>query len=297
MKFKALALTLTSTLTLNLSLLFVGLVAQPASAACQPSATQGFATGSAISANQVLVCATESKQSTTVSASKPTVPTKSTKPTLGKSQAIAVTSNCPTQVRTTEQIVAATLAGCAVPGPSTPPVRVVVSRPGKPARTESSVSASSQSAVAALSARALAISASQQLLRVGEAVVLSSDAAEHEKTAVILGRLGFVRFTPVAFEWTGETFQSSPVAVASFATPGIKSIALKVTYSASTRFSLSENWSRVGEVAEVAAFYLEVGEVKVGELKVQPADPISKPRLSARLVSANCEVKPSSYRC
>lgn len=187
---------------------------------------------------------------------------------------------------------AATLAGCAVPGPSAPPVRAVVSRPGNPARTESNISASSQSAEAALSARALAISASQQLLRVGEAVVLSSDAAEHEKTAVILGRLGFVRFTPVAFEWSGETLQSSPVAVASFATPGIKSIALRVTYLASTRFSLSENWSRVGEVAVSATI-----EVKVDEFRVQPADPTSKPRLSARLVSANCEVKPSSYRC
>ena len=268
-------------------LLFVGLGSQSASAACLPSTGSGFATGSAISGNQVVVCAKESQQSNSVSASKPVVSTKTSKTTPGKKPAVTAKVNCPTQVRTTEQIVSAALAGCPIVGPSAPPSRVVTVKPGKPAIAEARVLGYSQSDEAVLSPRALFIAASQAVVRVGEAVVLTSDAGEHEKTAVILGRIGFVRFTPVDFEWLGAGVQRSPVAVTSFSTEGTKPISLQVVYFASTRFSLSEQWVRVGSVTANATI----------ALKVENFEPTKLPRLTPRLVSASCETKPSSYRC
>ena len=265
----------------------MGLSSQSASASCLPSTGSGFATGSVISGNQVVICAKESQQSSSVSTSKPVASTKTSKTTPGKSQTTTPKINCPTQVRTTEQIVSATLAGCPIVGPSAPPARVVTGKPGKPAIAEARVSASSQSAEAALSPRALAIVVSQTVLRVGEGVVLTSDAGEHEKTTVILGRLGFVRFVPVEFEWLVDGVQRSPVAVASFSTEGTKPISLQVVYLASTRFSLSEQWVRVGSVTANANFAVTVENI----------EPTKRPRLTPRLVSASCETKPSSYRC
>ena len=268
-------------------LLFLGLGSQSANAECRPALGSGFATGSVIAGNQVVVCAKESQQATSVSTSKPVASTKTTKTTPGKPQTVAPKINCPTQVRTTEQIVAATLAGCRIPGPSAPPARVVMVKPGKPAVAEARVSSSSQSAEASLSPRPLYIAASQAVLRVGEGVVLTSDAGEHEKTAVILGRLGFVRFTPVEYSWLVEPAQSSRVAVTAFSAAGTKSISLQVVYLASSRFSLSEAWVRVGLVTAAAAI----------EVKVENIEPAKTPKLRARLVSASCETKPSSYRC
>lgn len=268
-------------------LFFLGLGAQSASAECRPALGSGFATGSVIAGNQVVVCARESQQTTSVSTSKPVASTKTTNTTPGKPQTVAPKINCPAEVRTTEQIVAATLAGCRIPGSSAPPARVVTSKPGKPAVADARVSSSSQSAEAALSPRPLYIAASQTVLRVGEAVVLTSDAVEHEKTAVILGRNGFVRFTPVEHSWLVEPAQSSPVAVTTFSAAGTKPITLQVVYLASSRFSLSEAWVRVGLVTTTAAI----------EVKVENIEPAKTPKLRARLVSASCEAKPSSYRC
>lgn len=268
-------------------LFFLGLGSQSASAACLPSAGSGFATGSVISGNQVVVCARESQQSGSVSTSKPVASTRTTKTTPGKQQTVTPKLNCPAQVRTTEQIVAATLAGCPIVGPSYPPSRAVTVKPSKPAIAKERISTSSQSEEVSLSPSRLSISASQTLLRVGEAVVLTSDATEHEKTAVILGRLGFVRFTPVGFEWFADGVQRASVAVTSFSKEGTKSISLQVVYLASTRFSLSEQWVLVGSVTANARI----------EVKVENIEPAQQPRLAPRLVSASCETKPSSYRC
>lgn len=279
MKFKCLSLIC--------SLFFLGLGYQSASAECLASTGSGFATGSVISGNQVVVCARESQQSSSVSTSKSVASTKTTKTIPGKPQTVTPKLNCPAQVRTTEQIVSATLAGCPIVGPSAPPARVVTVKPGRPPVAEARVASSSQSAEAALSPRALSIVASQMVLRVGEGVVLTSDAGEHEKTAVILGRLGFVRFTPVEHWWLVEPAQSSPVAVTAFSATGTKPISLRVVYLASTRFSLSEQWVLVGSVVANATI----------EVKVENIEPAKTPKLGARLVSASCETKPSSYRC
>jgi hypothetical protein len=274
-------------LSLICSMFFLSLGSQSANAGCLPAEGSAFATGSVISGNQVVVCAKESQQSSSYSTSKPIASTKTGKTTPGKTQTTTPKINCPTQVRTTEQIVAATLAGCPIVGPSAPPSRVVTVKPGKSAIAEARVSSSSQSAEVALSPRSLSIAASETVIRVGEGVVLTSDAGVHEKTAVILGRLGFVRFTPVEFEWLVDGVQSSPVAVTSFSTEGTKPISLQVVYLASTRFSLSEQWVRVGSVTANAAI----------ALKVENFEPARRPRLTPRLVSASCETKPSSYRC
>ncbi len=264
-------------------LLLVGLQPQAAQANCTTSQPTGFSTGSAITGNRVVICATESNQKTTTS--------KSTSTTTGKlksygSAPLVPKPICPTAVSTTEQIVAAALAGCKIPGPSRPPAsKPTTSR--KIESTTSNVSATSQSAQAVLEPQPLAITASKTVLQVGESVLLSSDAADHEKVAVILGRPGFVRFTPFRYQWSVAGAQDSAVAVAAFSSSGEKPLSLQLTYRASTRFSLSESWVFVGLVTARADHQVSVIEA-VQTIAGRPMP---------RLVRGSCESWPSSYRC
>ena len=239
--------------------------------------------GSAVTGNRVVICATESSQKTTTS--------KSTSTTTGKPKSSGSSPSlpkpvCPTAVSTTEQIVAAALAGCSIPGPSRPPAAKPAT-PRKIESTTSSISATSQSAQAVLEPQPLVIQASKSVLQVGESVLLSSDAADHEKSAVILGRSGFVRFTPVSYQWSAGGAQESAVAVAAFSSSGQKQLSLQLTYRASTRFSLSETWVFVGLVTAAADYQVLVIE----------AVQTSAPRPSPRLVKGSCESWPSNYRC
>ena len=233
--------------------------------------------------NRVVICATESSQKTTTS--------KSTSTTTGKPKSSGSSPSlpkpvCPTAVSTTEQIVAAALAGCSIPGPSRPPAAKPAT-PRKIESTTSSISATSQSAQAVLEPQPLVIQASKSVLQVGESVLLSSDAADHEKSAVILGRSGFVRFTPVSYQWSAGGAQDSAVAVAAFSSSGQKQLSLQLTYRASTRFSLSEPWVFVGLVTAAADYQVLVIE----------AAPTISPKLVPRLVKGSCEGWPSNYRC
>jgi len=271
-----------SVLSATLLLLFL-FQPQAAQANCTTSQSTGFSAGSAITGNRVVICATESSQKTTVS--------KSISTTTGKTKGSGSTPSlskpvCPTAVSTTEQIVAAALAGCHIPGPSRPPA----AKPAAPRKIESStsnLSATSQSAKAVLEPQPLVIQASKNVLQVGESVLLSSDAADHEKSAVILGRSGFVRFTPLSYQWTVAGAQDSAVAVAAFSSTGQKPLSLQLTYRASTRFSLSEPWVFVGLVTAAADYQV---------LVIEAAQSIA-PRPSPRLVRGSCESWPSSYRC
>jgi hypothetical protein len=125
------------------------------------------------------------------------------------------------------------------------------------------------------------------VLQVGESVLLSSDAADHEKSAVILGRAGFVRFTPLSYRWSVASAQNSAVAVAAFSSSGQKPLSLQLTYRASTRFSLSEPWVFVGLVTSSADHQVLVIE----------AVPSIAPKPAPRLVRGSCESWASSYRC
>jgi hypothetical protein len=262
---------------------FFGLQPQAAQANCITSQTHGFSASSAVSGNRVVICATESSQKATS--------TNATSTTTGKSKSSGNTPAlpkpiCPTVVRTTEQILAAALAGCKIPGPSRPPA----SKPATPSKIESTttnVSATSQSAQAFLEPQPLVMTASKNVLQIGESVLLTSDAAGHEKSAVILGRPGFVRFTPLSYRWSVASAQDSAVAVAAFSSSGLKPLSLQLTYRASTRFSLSEPWVFVGLVTSTTHHQVLVIE----------AAQTTAPRPSPRLVKGTCESWPSSYRC
>jgi len=264
-------------------LLLVGLQPSAAQANCTTSKSAGFSAGSVVTGNRVVICATESSQKMTAS--------KSTSTTTGKPKSSGSTPSlpkpvCPTVVSTTEQIVAAALAGCSIPGPSRPPATKPAT-PRKIESTTSNISATSQSAQAVLKPQALVVSASKSVLQVGESFVLSSDAADHEKSAVILGRPGFVRFTPVSYQWSVGGAQDSAVAVAAFSSSGQKSLSLQLTYRASTRFSLSEPWVFVGLVTSTADHQV---------LVLEAAQSIAL-RPSPRLVRGSCESWLSTYRC
>lgn len=255
--------------------------ATAARAACTASASGAFSSGSAVVGNQVVICANSSTSNTAAKT------TSNLTTTVVKTPATVVPKPvCPTSVATTAQIVAAALLGCAIPGPSKPPVAVVVTKPK--ATTTAVVSSASLADQAAFTPNAVTIAVSKTSLSPGESAILMSNAATHERSAAILGRVGYVRFVPVDYSWMadGGWSASGAVAIASFQGVGNKQVSLTVGYQASYRFGLADPWSPVGVVTVSAATSLEV---------LQPPPPAAK--LTPHLVWSNCSVHPSGYRC
>lgn len=180
-----------------------------------------------------------------------------------------------------------------MPGPSAKPPST--SKPTLSAKSKSieAISTSGQSDQALFSPEPFSIQPSSSTAQTAEAVVFTSDARDHERSALILGRLGYVRFVPVSFSWAHAPGQNSPVAVLSFATSGTKSVSLQVTFQASSRFSLAEPWVVVGDVVATAQTSVEVAEPSTRI----PAQPLAKTKVKPRLVFAACETLPSAYRC
>ena len=258
-------------------------VTEPAHAACTASGAGSFSAGSQIVGNQVLICA-NSSSSTSTAKSTTSVTSKSV-----TTKSIAAPKPvCPTSVSTTAQIVAAALLGCKIPGPSQPPVAIVVTKPK--VATSLVMQPTSLSDQAAFSPNAVAISASKNSLTVGESSILTTDAATHERSATILGRIGYVRFVPVGFSWHSDsTFTATgAVAIASFDSVGTHAVSLKVDYAATYRFSLTEAWTAAGTVTSLASTTLQVSQTN----QTMPTA-----RLVGHLVWANCMVHASSYRC
>jgi hypothetical protein len=273
---------------------------EAARAACSPKSANGFASDSSITDNQVLVCATATVQKSVANATSAKTSVKSTlksAPVAKPEANMPAKSNCPSAVATTAQIVAAALAGCKIPGPSSPPavsakpVATVKSADKVVTQVAKSNFSAAQSDQALFSPQPLAIQTSVELAEINQGVIFTSDAREHVRAAVILGKTGYVRFEPVAFAWSTSSEPGSPVSVASFATTGTKNISLRVDYRASTRFSLAEPWQIVGQVFVVAEASIEI---------VEPAKSRGTPprtKVMPRLVFASCETMPSAYRC
>ena len=257
--------------------------AGPAQAACTAAAGGGFSSASQIVDNQVLVCAKSG--SSTVSAKSTT--STSTKSTTTKAIAPAKPA-CPTSVSTTAEIVSAVLLGCKVPGPSQPPAVSLVIKPK--VTTVLVVQPNSQTDQAAFSPDAVAISASKVSMSVGESSILNTNALTHERSASILGRIGYVRFVPMGYTWQSDSSWSATgaVAIASFDTVASHKIGVVVHYAASYRFSLAEAWIQTGTVTASANTTLQITE---------PAAPAPISKLVGHLVWANCVVHVSSYRC
>jgi len=257
--------------------------AVPAMAACTAGSSSGFSAGSAIVGNQVVLCA-NSSAATNSSATK----TTSTKTIANTPKQVAQPKPvCPTSVATTAQIVAAALLGCPIPGPSKPPVAVVVAKPKVTTTNSAAISVASDSA--AFTPNPLAINSSLSVLAIGQSAILTSDAVSHERSAVILGRVGYVKFVPSEYRWSADSgwSASGAASVVNFSTAGSKLVSLEVGYLASYRFSLTEVWQPVGTVLVHAELPLEV----------QAPAPPPATRLVGHLVWANCKVHPSAYRC
>jgi hypothetical protein len=275
-------------------LLFSSLNVQPAHAGCAPTSSSAFASDSSISNNQVLVCASATQQKTTSSTSS--INSKTVSKTVSK---VPPQANCPGSVTIIAQIFAATLAGCKIAGPvlppAPPPKPVATLKVAEKVSSKSSTTKSlaAQSDQALFSVQPLKIQPSTELAQTGESVILTTNALEHESTASILGRIGYVRFVPVAYSWSIDSAGDSPVAVASYSASGTKSISLRVTYRASSRFSLSEPWQPVGQVFANAETQLEIVE----PAKQPSPAATARARAKPRLVFASCETKPSTYRC
>ena len=264
------------TLTLFLSQFFA---AQPAQAACTPGSGAAFSTGSAIVANQVVLCANAESVATTIKRSQTTV-TRS-QPAI---PVVVVKPLCPDTMVTTAQIVAAALLGCKIIGPSNPPAAVVVTKP----KVAQSSALSQQTDSAAFSPNDVTAFASPGQATVFSAILLTSNAVEHERTAIVLGRTAYVRFVPIKFDWLceGQALGGS-IAVASFATPGQKQIDLSVSFDASYRFGLSDAWIAVGVVTRSAST-----QVIAIDAPKQVA-----PKTKPRLVWTSCQKHLSNYRC
>lgn len=254
-------------------------------AACQTSKSSGFTANSQISDNQVLVCA--SANSSSSSSAKPAAPKSVPAKSAAKPAAPRLQPDCPMTVSTTEQIVAAALQGCAIPGPSKPPatpskpvVRIV-----KPVLARVDESLQDQTLV---SADAVQITASATRVAVGQGVWLSSSAISHERTALVLGRTAFVKFEPASQIWSGhQGNQDSRIVVFNFANAGVHRITLTAGYQASYRFSLIEPWQPIGLVYSIDSVDIEVFEAVV----------VVERRSSPRLVFGTCVTHASDYRC
>lgn len=253
----------------------------PANAACTVGGSSGFSSGSAVVGNQVVLCANSSGSSAS-STSK----TSTTKTTVTK-KALTVVVVCPTSVSTSAEIVAAALLGCPIPGPSRPPTKTVVVAPKTAVAKTQVISAASDQA--AFKPNGVSIVASQLTLQIGESVVLTSDAMVHERSAAILGRIGYVQFVPSAFHWSSDSgwAASAPVVTASFDSAGAKNVRLTVDYQASYRFSLTEPWVLIGLVSAGTQ----------AELNVITAQQAAQTKRAPLLVWSNCVVHPSAYRC
>lgn len=267
-------------IVLVLALIFSQLVAvQPAQAACNAGSGSAFSSGSAIVNNQVILCAitdssvvtTKRSQTSTTTVVKPLVAVKS--------------PVCPSVTLTTAQIVAAALLGCKILGPSNPPAPVVVVKP----KVTNSSAVSQQTDSAAFVPNEIAIASTPSSAPVFVSILLTSNAVEHERTAVVLGRTAYVRFAPIKYSWAAEVGQlnEGAIAVIAFATPGQKQIDLTVSFNASYRFGLSEAWMPAGVVTRSASAQVLVTEpAKQVYAKTKP-----------RLVWASCQKHPSNYRC
>ena len=254
--------------------------AQPARAACTPGSGAAFSTSSAIVGNQVVLCANSDSVATTTKRSQTTV-TKSqpAKPV------VVVKPLCPDTMNTTAQIVAAALLGCKITGPSNPPAVVVVAKP----KVAQSSSLSQQTDSAAFSPNDVTVFASPNQATVLTAMLLTSNAVEHERSAVVLGRRAYVRFVPIKHDWLceGQALGGGSIAVASFATSGQKQIELTVSFDASYRFGLSDAWIAVGVVTRSASTQVLITE----------APKLVAPKTKPRLVWASCQKHSSNYRC
>jgi len=267
-------------IVLVVALIMSQLVAvQPARAACVAGAGSAFSSGSAIVGNQVILCANAESTASTTKRSQ-TVTTKSTKPV-----ASVRPPSCPSVTVTTAQIVAAALLGCKILGPSNPPAPVVVVKP----RVTSSSALSQQTDSAAFVPNEIALAATPSQATIFESMLLTSNAVEHERTALVLGRTAYVRFVPSKYEWLAESLRlnDGAIAVASFATAGPKQIELTISFDASYRFGLSDAWMPVGVVTRSANTQVLVTE---------PAKQVIAKK-KPRLVWASCQKHPSNYRC
>jgi hypothetical protein len=162
---------------------------------------------------------------------------------------------------------------------------VVVTKP----KVAQSSALSQQTDSAAFSPNDVTVFTSPGQATVFSAMLLTSNAVEHERTAVVLGRTAYVRFVPIKFNWLseGQAFGGGAIAVASFATPGQKQIDLTVSFDASYRFGLSDAWIAVGVVTRSASTQVLVTE----------APKLVAPKTKPRLVWASCQKHSSNYRC
>ena len=267
-------------IVLVLALFLSQMIAVPsAQAACNAGSGSAFSAGSAVINNRVILCASTDSTTSTAKHSQ-TVSTKVTKPVVAVKPPV-----CPSVTVTTAQIVAAALLGCKILGPSNPPAPVVVVKP----KVTNSFAQSQQTDSAAFVPTDIAIAATPSQAQVFASMLLTSNAVEHERTAVVLGRTAYVRFIPIGFGWQTEDRQinESSIAVVSFATPGQKLIDLTVSFNASYRFGLSEAWMPVGVVTRSTSTQVLVTE---------PAKQISA-KVKPKLVWSSCRKHLSTYRC
>lgn len=252
------------------------LVPQAANATCSAGSGAVFSAGSAIVGNQVILCA--NSDSTAVSTWRGQTATR-------KTVAVVKPKVCPNITLTTAQIVSAALLGCKIFGPSNPPSETVVITP----KVKQISAVSQQNDSAAFVPNEISISSSPTQAAVLQAILLTANAVEHERTALVLGRTAYVRFVPNKYVWLAESAQvgDHPIGIASFATSGQKQIAVTVWFEASYRFGLSNAWMPVGLVSKSATALVLVAE---------PAKPMTD-KSQPRLVSGNCKERPSTYRC
>jgi len=260
-------------------------------AACTSSSTSGAVkVGSVISGGSVVICAstTSAAKTATTATNTSTNAAKSTTVKKVVTPVVVAPKPCVIEVPSTTAAYGLYVSGCTVKvvAPVTyvaPKVTATVATP------VIAIAVSSASDQAAFTPDPVGISASPNAGQVGQAFFFSAIAGSHTKSGTVLGKSAQVSFTPVGFSWSASSGGGSGVSfVTNWNSEGSQSVTLVVDYAVS--YSVGAGWIDAGSIRSSASTSVQVNSVPV--VVVPPTPP--KPPL---LVSANCQARPSSYRC
>lgn len=254
-----------------------------AKAACTSNTASGSVkVGSAIAGGSVVVCASSSAAKTTT-ATKTSAKTSTTVKKVAAPIKV-VAPPCVIKVSSAAAINDPRVPGCSYQIVAPPKVTTAI-----PVTTKSSATvATTQNDQAAFTPNPIGISSSANVGGVGQAFFFAAIAATHSRTGTILGQPAQVNFDPVGYQWNSDDGDSGSGTSfsTSWSNEGSRSVSLTVEYSVS--YSLGAGWIDAGLISSSASAAVMVSSIPA-QVASKPAPPL--------LVSGNCTIHPSSYRC
>ena len=256
--------------------------------ACSVSGSGSFTHGAQSDGSVVTVCAKSVVTTVKPTPPKPAPPKVAPpKPTPPK---VAAPKTTPPKLPVVQPVVVAKPVVRPVAKPVVKPVSKPVAKPVPSPKPNVQVSTASKVGQASFAPDALAVTVDSNVLSIAETANFATSASEHFRSAIILGRLAEVRFSPTTTAWVfGDSTSGSTGSHAYFRAATYRVTATQ-TYMVSYLFQGESVWQPSGQVTTAGSLTVQV----VGS--EQPASPplsVSK----IRLVSGNCLQHPAAYGC